>query len=103
MTYPKKSIDERLLDLAKGAASPEEREALRIEIENSEELKARLELMQSLPEALNLPEPSEADWRITKRLREAGKLLEIGLVDHLIISRTAVASLREMPRWTALS
>ena len=30
--------------------------------------------------------PSEEDMRITKRLREGGKLLDIGVLDHLIIA-----------------
>ncbi len=42
---------------------------------------------------------SEADWKITERLFEAGKLLDIPLVDHLIISRDRVSSLREHARW----
>lgn len=33
------------------------------------------------------PEPSHADYEITEALREAGKLLEIKIVDHVIIGR----------------
>jgi DNA repair protein RadC len=43
--------------------------------------------------------PSEADWLITERIHSAGKLLEIPLLDHIIISSEKVVSLREMPRW----
>ncbi|KMQ51892.1 DNA repair protein RadC [Chitinispirillum alkaliphilum] len=43
--------------------------------------------------------PSEADWLITERLFTVGKLLEIPLLDHLIISKTQVVSMRELARW----
>ncbi len=43
--------------------------------------------------------PSEADWQITERLFAAGKLLEIPLLDHIIISKLKVVSLRESARW----
>jgi DNA repair protein RadC len=43
--------------------------------------------------------PSEADWLITERLFTVGKLLEIPLLDHIIISKDKVISLREFPRW----
>lgn len=43
--------------------------------------------------------PSEADWQITERLAQAGRLLDIPLLDHIIISRHRVISLRELPRW----
>ncbi|MDG5815082.1 DNA repair protein RadC [Chitinispirillales bacterium ANBcel5] len=43
--------------------------------------------------------PSEADWVITERLFTIGKLLEIPLLDHIIISKTKVVSLRECSRW----
>jgi DNA repair protein RadC len=45
------------------------------------------------------PQPSEADWQITRRLAEIGKLLDIPLLDHVIICQDRVVSLREMPRW----
>lgn len=35
------------------------------------------------------PSPSEADRRLTRRLAEAGQLLQIGLLDHLIIGSPA--------------
>jgi len=31
------------------------------------------------------PQPSDADIQITKKLKEAGQLLEINLLDHLIL------------------
>ena len=43
--------------------------------------------------------PSEPDWIITERLFAVGKLLEIPLLDHIIISRHKVISLRDLPRW----
>lgn len=43
--------------------------------------------------------PSEADWLITEKLITIGKLLDIPLMDHIIISPIKVVSLREMPRW----
>jgi DNA repair protein RadC len=43
--------------------------------------------------------PSEADWTITERLYTIGRLLEIPLLDHIIISHQKVVSLRDLPRW----
>lgn len=43
--------------------------------------------------------PSESDWLMTDRLIAIGKLLDIPLLDHIIISQQKVVSLREMPRW----
>jgi DNA repair protein RadC len=43
--------------------------------------------------------PSEADWDITKRLFEIGKLLEIPLLDHIIVAKDSTVSLRELSRW----
>lgn len=42
---------------------------------------------------------SEADWQITERLRSAGKMLEVPLLDHLIITETGHVSLKESGRW----
>jgi DNA repair protein RadC len=39
--------------------------------------------------------PSPEDVRITRQLREAGRLLEVDLMDHLIISRDNWVSLKE--------
>jgi DNA repair protein RadC len=43
--------------------------------------------------------PSPADWNITKRLHEIGKLLEVPLLDHIIIVQDKVISLREHAMW----
>jgi len=40
-------------------------------------------------------EPSTEDLQITKRLQDAGKLLGIELVDHVIISKQGYSSFRE--------
>lgn len=40
------------------------------------------------------PEPSEEDLSITKRLVEAGELLGIGVLDHVIIARRGTVSFR---------
>lgn len=40
------------------------------------------------------PEPSEEDLSITKRLVEAGDLLGIGVLDHVIIAYRGIVSLR---------
>jgi DNA repair protein RadC len=44
-------------------------------------------------------EPSEADWQITRRIIDIGKLLDIPLLDHIIVCQDRVVSLREMWRW----
>lgn len=41
------------------------------------------------------PEPSEDDLEITKRLVEAGKILGIEVVDHVIITKTGFISFKE--------
>jgi len=40
------------------------------------------------------PEPSEEDLAITKRLVEAGELLGIAVLDHVIVASRGVVSLR---------
>jgi len=40
-------------------------------------------------------EPSEDDLAVTKRLQEAGKILGIEVVDHVIVTRNGSASLKE--------
>ena len=40
-------------------------------------------------------EPSEEDIKITKRLQEAGKLLNIELLDHIIVGHNSFLSLKE--------
>ena len=41
------------------------------------------------------PEPSSADIEITKRIQEAGKIMGIDVLDHVIITKTKVLSFRE--------
>ncbi len=41
------------------------------------------------------PIPSECDINLTKRIKEAGSLLNIHLADHIIISRDSYLSFRE--------
>jgi DNA repair protein RadC len=41
------------------------------------------------------PEPSEEDLAITQRLAKVGELLGIELLDHIVIARRGVVSLRE--------
>jgi len=41
------------------------------------------------------PEPSQDDLMITKRLIEAGKIMGIEVLDHVIITKTAVFSFKE--------
>ena len=40
------------------------------------------------------PEPSQEDLDITKRLAQVGELLGIGLLDHVVIAKRGVVSLR---------
>lgn len=42
------------------------------------------------------PTPSELDIALTKRLAQAGKLLEIPLLDHVIVAKKGFVSLKEM-------
>ena len=44
--------------------------------------------------------PSEADWKMTERLQNAGKMLEIPLLDHLLVTENDCISLRECSRWS---
>lgn len=41
------------------------------------------------------PEPSKDDLEVTKRLLEAGKLLGIDIMDHIIIAKTSYFSFKE--------
>ena len=43
----------------------------------------------------NNPEPSEDDLEITMRLKEAGKILGIEIVDHIIVTKNSFISLKE--------
>jgi DNA repair protein RadC len=42
------------------------------------------------------PKPSEADIRLTKRLSQAGKLLGVKVVDHVIIGKRGHSSLKSL-------
>jgi DNA repair protein RadC len=42
------------------------------------------------------PSPSQADLKITRELVEAGRLLGIELLDHVVIGNPSHASLRDM-------
>jgi DNA repair protein RadC len=42
---------------------------------------------------------SKADWSITERIFQVGRLLDMPLLDHIIISGDSVISLRDFPRW----
>lgn len=44
------------------------------------------------------PRASDADWKITKLCRQAGDLLQVPLLDHIIIA-DEIISLRETPNW----
>ncbi|NJP38999.1 RadC family protein [Alkalicoccus luteus] len=48
------------------------------------------------------PQPSAEDFRVTQRLREAGKILGIELIDHIIVTANEerYVSLKEQPSWT---
>ena len=41
------------------------------------------------------PKPSEEDHNITRKIRDAGKILEIELIDHIIIGENQFYSFRE--------
>jgi DNA repair protein RadC len=47
----------------------------------------------------NSAQASEADWNITDRLKNAGKLLEIPLLDHIIVTEDKHISMRDSSRW----
>jgi DNA repair protein RadC len=41
------------------------------------------------------PEPSKADLEITKRISEAGKIMGLDILDHIIISKNRIFSFRK--------
>ncbi|WP_083814653.1 JAB domain-containing protein [Ktedonobacter racemifer] len=45
------------------------------------------------------PTPSPEDIDITRQLVEAGRLLEIELLDHVVIGNPRYVSLKEQMRW----
>lgn len=46
-----------------------------------------------------IPDPSEEDIRLTERVRKAGALLGIELLDHIIIGDCQAISMREQDTW----
>jgi DNA repair protein RadC len=42
---------------------------------------------------------SEEDWKTTERIFNAGKQIDIPMLDHIIISKDKAVSLREFKRW----
>jgi len=42
------------------------------------------------------PTPSQADLEVTKKLKEAGKMIEVNLIDHLIYTNNGYQSLKEL-------
>ncbi len=45
------------------------------------------------------PEPSSEDLEVTRRLRSAGKLLGVPLIDHVVVGQGRYCSLREREGW----
>jgi len=45
------------------------------------------------------PEPSAQDWRVTRRLLRAGRLLGIPVTDHLIVGGCRYISMRCLSQW----
>jgi DNA repair protein RadC len=43
----------------------------------------------------NSLKPSEADWNLTRKIAQAGETLEIPLIDHVIVAKNDVLSMRE--------
>ena len=50
-----------------------------------------------------IPDPSEEDIRLTRRVKLAGELLGIELLDHIIIGDRQAVSMREQSLWQELS
>lgn len=44
-------------------------------------------------------EPSPSDWNLTKKMVKAGKILDISLLDHILITSKMTISLREDNKW----
>ena len=42
------------------------------------------------------PEPSQADLEVTKKLKDAGRMIGVNLLDHLIFTDNGYQSLKEM-------
>ena len=43
--------------------------------------------------------PSVSDWTLTTEILNAGKILDVNLLDHIIITGKKTVSLRELPSW----
>ncbi len=41
------------------------------------------------------PEPSEADLQITRRLKDAGEIIGIGLLDHIVFTSSSYYPFKE--------
>ena len=46
-----------------------------------------------------VPEPSREDLQLTRRVRQAGTLIGVELLDHIIIGDRQAVSLRELGLW----
>ena len=66
------------------------REVFKVAIENNS---ANIIIMHNHPSGN--PDPSKEDIKVTKKLVEAGKLLEINVFDHIIIANNSYTSLVE--------
>ena len=49
-----------------------------------------------------IAEPSEPDWTLTEQLITAGKSMDVPLLDHVIIAKDEIISLRDYDRWPVL-
>ncbi len=49
-----------------------------------------------------VPEPSREDLELTRRVRQAGELIGIELLDHIIIGDRQAVSLRELGLWSEI-
>jgi len=45
------------------------------------------------------PEPSDDDLTLTRRLKDAGRLMGIEVLDHIIITRNGYTSFKEKGLW----
>lgn len=44
-------------------------------------------------------DPSKSDWKLTKEIYKAAKILDLTLLDHIIITNEQVISMRENENW----
>ena len=52
-----------------------------------------------IPRYGSYPSPSPEDIEVTRQLLEAGKLLDIDVLDHIIVGNPRFTSLKEQMRW----